>query len=147
MERMEENIAEPAGLSPAVIGFLMVGGVYQLALGLLARWFPESFGLWLSDGTGIAVATIRSYGLYLLILGLAALISARWPVKARWILLLLIVSLVVSAAWQYFVLVDQTINKKFLFHLIMNTLLWVVLLGYANFRIFEFNNREMGSTP
>lgn len=116
-------------VQPWMRGVLLLAGIYNLAWGLFIYNFPSAFIRWLSDGAITEAGTLVDYqGLGVLLLAGAFLWAAIYFRKLGYLVWVAIVLKLVGGPWTFYMLLDGLYTKRFLFHLIMNDLLWVIPL-------------------
>lgn len=125
---MEHEISLPR-VQPWMRGLLLLMGAYNLGWGIFIYAFPTSFYQWITQTDRLAPALITWQGLGVLAFGLAYLLSAVYPTRLWFLIGLGFISKLFGAIGFYFVVMQQTITKKYIFHLLMNDLVWLVPLG------------------
>jgi hypothetical protein len=121
-----EQLIESPRVEPWMRGVLLLASAYNIGWGFFIYNFPESFYQWVSQTEGQAPAIVEWQGLGVLFFGFVYLAVAIYPATLWYLLLLGIASKAIGAAWFYFDIMEQSINKKYLFHLIMNDLVWLL---------------------
>ena len=120
---------EKANIKPWMRGVLLLAGVYNLAWGMFMSVFPESFISWLSDGRIMAESdflfvqarAVLVFGVFLIILG----VKLQHWFRLVWLAVgLKLLGPVVT----YYGLLGGVFSKKFIFHLVMNDLIWIIPL-------------------
>lgn len=107
-------------------GFLLIATIYNLAWGLFIYIFPDSFFQWVSVSKQNAPDLIAILGLVYGIFGLCYLVVALYPLKYWYLIFLGVISKLVGDFWLYLGFMHPHTNKKFLFHVIMNDLIWIL---------------------
>jgi len=117
---------EPLRFEPWMRGVLLLAGIYNLAWGFFIKNFPNSFYQWVTETENPAIPAIEWQGLGVLFFGVFYTLTALYPKKLWYLIIAGILSKLLGGIWFYFVVMEQTVTNKFLFHLIMNDLVWVV---------------------
>ncbi|MEQ8713081.1 MAG: hypothetical protein RIC80_08685 [Cyclobacteriaceae bacterium] len=116
-------------VQPWMRGVLLLAGIYNLAWGLFIYNFPEAFISWLSQGAIVAAGPIIGYqGLGVLLLAGVFLWTAIYFHKLGYLIWVTIGFKLAGGPWTFYMLLDGLYTKRFLFHLIMNDLIWVIPL-------------------
>lgn len=132
MEKTHEEII-PA-ISPWMRGVLLLAAIYNLAWGIFIYNFPDAFYHWVTGSTGATPGIISYQGIGVLLFAALYFVSALYPQKFWYFILLGVLSKIIGSAWFYFEIMDQQVTKRFLFHIIMNDLAWVFPLGIIAYR-------------
>ncbi len=120
---------EKAIIKPWMRGVLLLAGVYNLAWGMFMSIFPESFISWLSDGRVIAESdflflqarAVLVFGVFLIMLG----VKLQHWFRLVW---LAVGFKLIGPVVTYYGLLEGVFSKKFIFHLVMNDLIWLIPL-------------------
>jgi len=117
---------EPLRFEPWMRGILLLAGIYNLAWGLFIYNFPDAFYQWVTETENPAVAAIGWQGMGVLFFGVLYIATALYPGKLWYLIIAGILSKLIGGVWFYFVVMQQEVTHKFLFHLIMNDLVWII---------------------
>ena len=117
---------EPLRFEPWMRGVLLLAGIYNLAWGFFIYHFPNSFYQWVTETENPALPVIEWQGLGVLFFGFIYVATAIYPRKLWYLVIAGILSKLLGGIWFYFVVMQQTVTNKFLFHLIMNDWVWVI---------------------
>lgn len=111
-------------------GLLLLSGMYAVAWGAFFRWFGTPLLGWLADGNEIAAGLPDYYyGTLGLALGVIVFVSSFYPVSWMYLILAGIAGKVILAAWFVLSFIPELDwNKRTIFHLIFNELLWIIPL-------------------
>lgn len=136
------NTQESLRIEPWMRGVLLLAGFYNLGWGFFIYNFPDSFYQWvtLSDKTALPVITWQ--GLGVLVFGVVYIITAVYPIKLWFLLVIGLLSKLAGALWFFLFIMEGVINKKFLFHIIMNDLIWVIPFGVILWRMMIVRNAK-----
>lgn len=122
-------------------GFLLLASFYNLFWAIFIYWFPDSFYRWVTQRNEDAPLIISWQAIGIFIFSVLYFLTALYPKKFRSLIILGILSKLLGGVWFYFHVMEQTINKKFLFHLIANDLIWIPLFSFIAFRMFTKKNK------
>lgn len=118
-------------------GVLLLAGTYNLAWGLFIYVFPEAFFRWLTASQQAAGPLVIYQGVGVLIFGILYLLTALRPVRFWYLALTGLLSKVFGGIAVYFFIVDKTVTKQFIFHLLVNDLAWVIPLALITYKAFK----------
>ncbi|PRY89701.1 hypothetical protein [Mongoliibacter ruber] len=126
----EKNSAFPIFPMP-MRGLLLLTGMYTFAIGAFFRYFGQDLLKWLSlDPAFTAISSSTALGTVGMLLGFLIFLSAFYPLSWRYLILAGIVGKIVLALW--FVLIfmpELDWNKRTIFHLVFNELIWLIPLS------------------
>ena len=116
------------GVLPWMRGILLLATGYNLLWGIFISQFPDSFYQWVRglDTEAPMLVTYQGYGV--LVMAAVYLACTLYPAKLWYLVGLGALSKVLGALWFWWVIMEQTVTKKFYFHLIFNDLVWVPVL-------------------
>lgn len=129
------DIQEPLRVEPWMRGVLLLAGFYNLGWGFFIYNFPDSFYQWVTMSDKPALSIVEWQGMGTLLFGIIYIITAVYPIRLWFLLVAGLVSKVGGAIGFFLLVMEKTINKKFLFHIIMNDLIWVIPFGVILWRI------------
>lgn len=129
-------------IEPWMRGILLLAGFYNLGWGIFIYWFPDAFYQWVTLSSQPAPPVISWQGLGVLLFGGVYILVAFYPVRLWFLLAAGIVSKTVGGLWFYWVVMEQTINRKYLFHLIMNDLVWLFPFTFILWRILSLRKTQ-----
>ena len=133
---MEDN-SFPPRVEPWMRGMLLLMGAYNIGWGIFIYAFPDSFYQWLTQTEQLAPTLITWQGLGVLAFGVAYMLIALYPTRLWFLVGLGFLSKFFGAIGFYFVIMQQNITKKYIFHLIMNDLIWLIPLGIIFIKIMQ----------
>ena len=123
-------------------GLLLLAGMYTIAWSAFFKWLGPSVMNWLAMGNSELAALPSNYfGSFGLVVGLVIFMSAFYPVTWVWLILGGISGKIILAAW--FTLgfaPDLTWNKRSIFHLMFNELIWLIPLILVFLRGLQVRN-------
>lgn len=124
-------------VEPWMRGLLLLAGAYNIGWGVFIYAFPGSFYRWITQTEQLAPALITWQGLGVLAFGVAYLLAAVYPTRLWFLIALGVFSKIVGAVGFYFVVMEQNLTKKYIFHLIMNDMVWLIPLGIILVRVLS----------
>lgn len=117
-------------------GVLLLAGVYNLAWGVFIYNFPDAFYSWLTEQNAAASRLIVYQGAGTFIFGIIYVITALYPVRFWYLILLGFVSKLSGAIGAYFLIIETNITSHFIFHVLVNDLAWLFPLGIITYRAY-----------
>ncbi|MEM6846192.1 MAG: hypothetical protein AAF944_28870 [Bacteroidota bacterium] len=130
---MEESSSPQ--VTPWMRGLLLLAGAYNVGWGAFIYYFPTSFYQWVTETSAQAPVLIKWQGAGVLLFGAAYIGAALYPRRLWWIVPLGILSKVAGAIGFYLIFMQNTLPRPYLFHLIMNDLIWLFPLTIIFVRI------------
>ena len=123
-------------------GLLLLAGMYTIAWSAFYKWFGAPLLNWLAMGNPELPEMASNYfGSFGILVGLVIFVSAFYPVSWVWLILAGITGKIISAIW--FTLgfaPDLGWNKRSVFHLVFNELVWLVPLTMIFLRSLQVKN-------
>lgn len=123
-------------------GLLLLAGMYTIAWSAFYKWFGPQLLQWLAMGEADLSGLPASYfGTFGIGVGLVIFVSAFYPVSWVWLILAGITGKIISAIW--FTLgfaPDLGWNKRSIFQLIFNELVWLIPLILIFLRSLQVKN-------
>jgi len=141
MEQQEELRVEPW-----MRGLLLLAGAYNLGWGFFIYNFPKSFYQWVSQSGEAAPGIIEWQGAGVMLFGLLYAAVAIYPTTLWYLLAVGIASKIFGAAWFYWIILDGMSTRQYLFHLIMNDLIWVIpftVILVRTIRVKQIKHRKV----
>ena len=133
---MENDLSSPR-VEPWMRGLLLLTGAYNFGWGIFIYAFPTSFYQWITQTERAAPALITWQGAGVLAFGIAYLLVALYPTRLWYLIALGFCSKLFGAIGFYFIVMQQNITKKYIFHLIMNDLMWLIPLGIVLVKVIH----------
>jgi hypothetical protein len=118
-------------------GFLLLASFYNLFWAIFIYWFPDSFYKWVTQDQGPAPLIISWQAIGIFFFSVLYFLTALYPRRFRYLIILGILSKLIGGIWFYFHIMEQSVNKKFLFHLIINDLVWVPVFVWIAIWLFR----------
>lgn len=125
-------------------GLLLMAGVYNLAWGIFIYNFPKAFHQWLTAGSVAYTGKLVIYqGVGVIIFGIFYILATLYPFRFWYLILLGLISKLLGAIGVYFLIINKTVTKQFIFHVLVNDLAWVIPLAFITYRAFWFRKQHM----
>ncbi|MCE7996127.1 MAG: hypothetical protein HEP71_29375 [Roseivirga sp.] len=109
-------------------GLLLLMAAYNVLWAAFIVWFPSTFYEWVTQVEAVAPPVIKWQGRAVLLMGLVYFISALHPGRFWYLMVVGALTKLGGAIWFYFVILEQQVGDKALFHLIMNDAIWIPFL-------------------
>ena len=123
-------------------GLLLLAGAYNVGWGIFIYAFPQTFYQWITQTAQETPWYIEWQGIGVLAFGLAYILAAVYPIRLWWIIGLGFFSKLIGAIGFYFIVMQQIITKKYIFHLLMNDLVWLIPLGIILVRVMQVRRTQ-----
>ena len=133
---MEDNLS-PLRVEPWMRGLLLLAGAYNVGWGLFIYVFPNYFYQWITQTQPPAPPLITWQGVGVLAFGIAYLLAAVYPTRLWLLIGLGFFSKLIGPIVLYFMVMQQNITKKYIFHLLMNDLVWLIPLSIILARVLR----------
>lgn len=123
-------------------GLLMLTGVYTISWAALYRMIGPELMRWFAMGNeNIAALPFSYFGAFGIIVGLAIFMSAFYPVSWVWLILAGITGKLITAIWFTLGFAPELDwNKRTVFHLVFNELIWLIPLILVFLRALQVKN-------
>lgn len=123
-------------------GMLLLAGMYTIAWSAFYKWFGPELLKWMAMGNEeLAVLPTNLFGSFGILIGLVIFVSAFYPVSWVWLILAGITGKIISAIWFTFGFApDLSWNKRSIFHLVFNELVWLIPLILIFLRALQVKN-------
>lgn len=123
-------------------GLLLLAGMYTIAWSAFYVYFGETLVSWMAMGI-VPSSTLPSYffGIFGMVVGLVIFFAAFYPVSWVWLILIGISGKIILAVWFTLGFVPELgWNKRSIFHLVGNELLWLIPLTLIFLRSLQVKN-------
>ena len=123
-------------------GLLLLAGMYTIAWSAFYVYFGETVVSWMAMGI-VPSSALPSYffGIFGMVVGLVIFFAAFYPVSWVWLILIGISGKIILAAWFTLGFVPELgWNKRSIFHLVANELLWLIPLTLIFLRSLQVKN-------
>lgn len=125
---MDNNVTIPTFGMP-LRGLLLVTGIYTFIWGAFFKWFGNPLLQWLSMGQFEGNLPTNWFGTFGMVIGVSIFLSAFYPLSWLYLMLVGAGGKLISTAWFLFYYVGELgWNKRSIFHLTFNELLWIIIL-------------------
>ena len=126
---MDKNSLTPTFPMP-MRGILLLTGMYSFAWGAFFRFFGEDLLRWLSMQAAAPVdMSGKIFGAVGMLVGFGVFLSAFYPISWRYLILFGIIGKIILSCWFVLGFVPTLDwNKRSIFHLVFNELLWLLPL-------------------
>lgn len=123
-------------------GMLLLAGMYTIAWSAFYKWFGPQLLKWMAMGnTDLPEMSSNYFGSFGLVIGFMIFISAFYPVSWVWLILAGIAGKIITAFWFTFDFApDLSWNKRSIFHLVFNELIWLFPLILIFLRALQVKN-------
>ena len=123
-------------------GLLLLAGMYTIAWSAFYVYFGETVVNWMGMGL-IPSSSLPSYffGIFGMLVGLVIFFAAFYPVSWVWLILIGISGKIILALWFTLGFIPELgWNKRSIFHLVGNELLWLIPLTLIFLRSLQVKN-------
>lgn len=123
-------------------GLLLLAGMYTIAWSALYKWFGPEILKWMAMGNAeLAELPTNYFGSFGILVGLVIFFAAFYPVSWVWLILAGITGKIISAIWFTFGFApDLSWNKRSIFHLVFNEIVWLIPLIMIFLRALQVKN-------
>ena len=109
-------------------GVLLIASVYNAAWSVFLFWSPNSYIKWMTEGVQIENQWVFYQAIGILVVAVFLFIGFLKPVKYRGFILLSFLAKLLGGVIVYAFIMESQFTKKFMFHLLMNDLVWLLPL-------------------
>ena len=109
-------------------GVLLTASVYNLAWGIFLFWSPTSYIKWMTEGVQTQNQWVLYQAIGILVVAAMLFMGFLRPLKFKGLILLSFLAKLLGGVIVYFMIMESQLTKKFMFHLLMNDLVWLVPL-------------------
>jgi hypothetical protein len=106
-------------------GVLLIASVYNMAWGVFLFWSPVSYIKWMTEGTQTQNQWVFYQAIGILVVAVMLFMGFVKPLKFKWLILFSFLAKLVGGIAVYLVIMEAQFTKKFIFHLLMNDLVWL----------------------
>lgn len=136
------EIKETLRIEPWMRGLLLLAGVYNLGWGFFIYQFPGAFYQWSTMSVKSPPPVTEWHGLGILFFGALYILTAIYPLRLWFLLAAGLLFKILGGLWFYLYIMEKNINNRFLFHLIMNDLVWVIPFTVILWRIVTLRSKK-----
>ncbi len=123
-------------------GLLLILTMYNIAWGLFMYYFPDAFYQWISFNQSSTSAFISYLGIIFWLAALIFFLVALYPLKYWYLIFLAVISKLIGDFWLYNEYMHPHTTKKFLFHILMNDLIWIIPLGIVALTAYKLKKNR-----
>jgi len=118
-------------------GVLLLGAFYNAAWSIFLFYKPDSFLIWITEGVQQNNPIVLYQAIGVGIVGIFMFTAMLDPSKYRTLILLTFLAKLLGGGVVYFLLMEEQFTKKFMFHLLMNDLVWLLPLASILFTVYR----------
>lgn len=109
-------------------GVLLIASVYNMAWAVFLFWSPGSYLKWMTEGAQSQNEWVFYQAVGILVVAIMLFMGFLKPLKFRWLILFSFLAKLLGGIVVYQLIMDAQFTKKFMFHLLMNDLVWLIPL-------------------
>ncbi|WP_296622051.1 hypothetical protein [Marivirga sp.] len=109
-------------------GVLLIASVYNMAWAVFLFWSPSSYLKWMTEGAQSQNEWVFYQAIGILVVAIMLFMGFLKPLKFRWLILISFLAKLFGGIAVYLLIMDAQFTKKFMFHLLMNDLVWLIPL-------------------
>lgn len=109
-------------------GVLLIASVYNMAWAVFLFWSPGSYLKWMTEGAQSQNEWVFYQAVGILVVAIMLFMGFLKPLKFRWLILFSFLAKLFGGIVVYQLIMDAQFTKKFMFHLLMNDLVWLIPL-------------------
>lgn len=133
---------ETLRVEPWMRGLLLLAGFYNIGWGIFINQFPDAFYQWIALVPQATPLLISWQGVGVIVFGVAYILVAVYPIRLWFLLAVGILSKLFGAIGFYWIIMERTVSKKYLFHLIMNDLVWIIPFSIILWRMITVRKNK-----
>ena len=133
---------EKAGFPAWMRGILLISAIYNIAWGIFVYRFTDSFVKWITNSAFTDSYQIELHGVGLIVLSIIFFISALHPVRFWYFIFFGFLAKALGGIWVYFSVMNQTITRRFILHLVLNDYVWAILLAIIAYHAFKMYQNQ-----
>ena len=118
-------------------GVLLIASVYNVAWSAFLFWSPSSYIKWITNGAQTENGWVSYQAIGILIVGLMLFGGFLKPLKLKWLILASFIAKLLGGVVVYLIIMESVFTKKFMFHLLMNDLVWLFPLVFIVIAAFK----------
>ncbi|MGM0581850.1 MAG: hypothetical protein ACQETL_14275 [Bacteroidota bacterium] len=109
-------------------GVLLIASVYNIAWSVFLFWSPNSYVKWMTEGAQNENQWVLYQAIGILVVAFFLFMGFLKPIKFKWFILFSFLAKLLGGIAVYFLIMESEFTKKFMFHLLMNDLVWLLPL-------------------
>ncbi len=123
-------------------GVLLIGAVYNFAWAFFLYFAPSSYLKWITEGEQTTNEWVSYQAIGIAIVGVFMFLGTLYPLKLRWLILLSFIAKLIGGFLVFQLIMQSVFTKKFLFHLLMNDVVWLIPLFLITIAAFKSQNNR-----
>ncbi len=123
-------------------GVLLIGAVYNFAWAFFLYLAPSSYLKWITEGEQKTNDWVFYQSIGIAGVGVFMFLGTLYPVKLRWLILLSFIAKFIGGILVFQLIMQSEFTKKFLFHLLMNDVVWLFPLFLITIAAFKSQNNR-----
>lgn len=123
-------------------GVLLIGAVYNFAWAFFLYVAPASYLKWITEGEQTSNHWVAYQSVGIAIVGLFMFMGTLYPVKFRWLILVSFIAKLIGGVLVYQMIMHSEFTRKFLFHVLMNDIVWLLPLILTTIAAFKSQNNR-----
>lgn len=109
-------------------GVLLIASVYNVAWSVFLFWSPISYIKWMTEGIQTENQWVFYQAIGILVVAIMLFMGFLKPLKFKWFILFSFLAKLLGGFAVYLLIMESEFTKKFMFHLLMNDLVWLLPL-------------------
>ncbi|MGJ3234406.1 hypothetical protein [Marivirga sp.] len=109
-------------------GVLLIASVYNVAWSVFLFWSPNSYIKWMTEGIQTENQWVFYQAIGILVVAIMLFMGFLKPLKFKWFILFSFLAKLLGGFAVYLLIMESEFTKKFIFHLLMNDLVWLLPL-------------------
>lgn len=106
-------------------GVLLIASVYNVAWSVFLFWSPDSYIKWMTEGVQTENRWVLYQAIGILVVAIMLFMGFLKPLKFRWLIFISFLAKLLGGVAVYLLIMESQFTKKFMFHLLMNDLVWL----------------------
>lgn len=106
-------------------GVLLIASVYNVAWSVFLFWGSESYIKWMTEGAQSQNQWVLYQAIGILVIAIMLFMGFLKPIKFKWMILISFLAKLFGGIAVYLFIMESQFTKKFMFHLLMNDLVWL----------------------
>jgi hypothetical protein len=123
-------------------GVLLIGAAYNMAWAFFLYLAPFSYLKWITEGVQSKNNWVSYQAIGIAIIGIFMFLGTLYPIKFRWLILLSFLAKLIGGLIVFQVIMKSEFTRKFLFHLLMNDIVWLIPLFLITTAAFKSQNNR-----
>lgn len=129
-------------VQPWMRGVLLIGAFYNTAWSIFLFYQPDSYIKWMTESAQQENSLVFYQAIGVAVVGIMMFLAMLKPLKYKWMIALVFIAKLSGGLFVYFLLMQSQFTKKFLFHLLMNDLVWLFPLAAILMAVYSNKNSD-----